>query len=95
VSTLTKKEEELLSEVQNLQNTVHELEVLNTKQNFELEVRERDLDELVRRSAIAEQEQRNQQQLLKQRESEIQELQARINSVSKQRDNLSSLTTQI
>jgi len=81
--------------VQNLQNTVHELEVLNTKQNFELEVRERDLDELVRRSAIAEQEQRNQQQLLKQRESEIQELQARINSVSKQRDNLSSLTTQI
>jgi len=41
-----------------------------------------------------EQEQRNQLQLINQRDSQIQELQTKLNSVSRERDSLTSLVGQ-
>lgn len=70
-SNLNKKEQDLQSDLNHLHEVIHDLELENGKQQFELEVKERDLDEVTRRLALSEQELRNQQQQLKQRDATI------------------------
>lgn len=94
VGNLNKKEQEMLGDLQHLQQVIHDFEIENGKQHFELEIRERDLDELLRKIALMEQEQRNQLQLINQRDSQIQELQTKLNGVSRERDSLTSLVGQ-